>query len=113
MSSATWLPRIADFEGYTHLLGDTAGCAADSPPLDCSTPMTDEDAGQIGILEDRTDATNVPENSPTTPLVHRKPPMDGTRKSGRKSKTTARMGQGEIPVEAPPYRPRKSKYDLP
>ena len=110
VSSATWLPRVSDFEGYTRLFEDP------SPPSpECVTPMTDESdvLSQMRILEDKINGTNVPENSPSTPLVHRKPPVDGTRKSARKSKPPASVDQGgESPAETPPYKPRRSKYDL-
>jgi hypothetical protein len=111
VSAATWLPRMADFEGYTHLLDDMSTSSASecaSPPMECC------DAPMLHVaLTDRTNGTNVPENSttPSTPVVHRKPPpSDGPRKSERKPKPPARM---EMDVDAtPPYKPRKSKYDV-
>jgi hypothetical protein len=110
VGTATWLPRVADFEGYTHILDDMSTSSASecaSPPMEsCETPMSHV------VLTDRTIGMNVLENNktPSTPVVHRKPPIDGSRKSGRKPKPPARM---EMDVDAiPPYKPRKSKYDI-
>jgi hypothetical protein len=105
VSSATWLPRMADFEVYNRLVED------------CSTPMTPEsiDDGCVGtgisVLGDR---TNVPENMPMTPVVHRKSPIDGTRRSTRKSRTSNKNGNAASPIDPDilPYKPRKSKYDI-
>lgn len=106
VSAATWLPRMADFEGYARLFDDTS--------TECASPMEDYETPTQTILADRINATNVLENRPSTPVVHRKPPIDGTRKSGRKPKPSpARLEmEGKSPAETPTYKPRKSKYDV-
>ena len=111
VSSATWLPRMADFEGYAPLFKEGVLNLA-SPS--CESPMEDFiDAANYSILADRIHGTTVPEASSATPVVLRKPPNDGTRKSARKSKSLARPETGgESPVTDPPYKPRRSKYDV-
>jgi len=105
VGAATWLPRFADFEGYTHLFDDTS--------TECTSPMETCETPTHTILADRINATNVSENTPETPVLHRKPPIDGTRKSGRKSKPSARLEIGaDSLVETPTYKPRRSKYDI-
>jgi hypothetical protein len=105
VSAATWLPRFADFEGYTNLLDDTS--------TECTSPMETCETSTHTILADRINATNVPENTPETPVLHRKSPSDGTRKSGRKPKPSVRLEmEADSPVETPTYKPRRSKYDI-
>lgn len=108
VSAATWLPRMADFEGYAHLLEERMVTTSMSPA--CLSPMTDTVATPTEmVLGDR---TNVPESAPSTPTPLRKPPIDTSRKSNGKPKPAARS---EIQDESPattPYKPRKSKYDI-
>ena len=103
MSTATWLPRMADFAGYTPPFDDAAP-SFERPPLDMSTPT---------VLMDRMNGSSLPGIPASTPLVH-KPQIDGTRKSTRKSKRSASI---DVIVETPEaarstYKPRKSKYDI-
>jgi hypothetical protein len=106
VGNAPWLPRVADFESYNRLFddGDVVSPESASPMDFVSTPQS--------VLAERTNGLNVPENTPSTPVVHRKPPIDGTRKSARKLKPTVRIS-GTSPIESTPtYKPRKSKYDI-
>ena len=110
VSCATWLPRVGDFESYTRLFDDT------STSSDCASPMEtcEASAYAAAVLADRVNVNDISEhNTPSTPVVHRKPPIDGPRKSGRKPKLPARLETGEDSLVATPtYKPRRSKYDV-
>ena len=105
VSTATWLPRLADFEGCPKSLDDTS-----TVPSDCATPMEScKIPTSYLALTDRTNGTNVLENNdtPSTPVLHRK---TGTRKSQRKKLSAGRL---EMDIEeAPTYKPRRRKYDI-
>ena len=111
VSNATWLPRVADFEGYVRLFDDGSG--SNSVP---QSPMGSESM----ILVDKMNETNVSESTSKTgtktPVVHRKPPISdqaGTRKSARKSKrNSGRLDDWLKELATPTYKPRKSKYDI-
>jgi hypothetical protein len=108
MSTATWLPRLADFE-YTNIgLFEETPLTPKSPDIGPSTPMEDVEKG---VLEERSStAENVPE--PQTPVVQRKTKKgDGTRKSARKTRSPKRL-EKESESHEITYRPRKSKYDI-
>jgi len=107
VSAATWLPRVGDFEAYSPLLEEGGGMATS----DCGSPMVATPTHSV--LVDLVNGTNVPENCPSTPVLHRKPPIDTTRKSTRKTKLAARAETStENSFETPPYKPRRSKYDV-
>jgi hypothetical protein len=109
VSAATWLPRMADFEGYAHLLEERPAATYMSPS--CLSPMTDTTETPMEIVLG--DRTNVPENTPSTPTTNRKPPINSPRKSGRKPKPAVQSDvQDESPVTTPTYKPRRSKYDI-
>jgi hypothetical protein len=105
VSTATWLPRVGDFEGYIHLFDDDSAPSPGSP-----SPMDDVS----NALADRKNAANLPEAKVTTPVEHRKSLSDGPRKSTRKSKPTAARLESDWSngLATPTYKPRKSKYDV-
>lgn len=112
VSSASWLPRVADFKEYTRLFDEAPSSpVCDSPMEDCRTTSSPTDQVILG------DRTNMPEQSSSTPVVHRKVPIDGPRKSARKPKLASRStavntSASASPPETPQYKPRKSKYDI-
>ena len=107
VSAATWLPRVVDFEAYSPLLDEAGGMATS----DCGSPMVGTPT--YNVLLDLVNGTNVPENCPSTPVLQRKPPIDATRKSTRKTKLATRAETStENSFETPPYKPRRSKYDV-
>jgi len=107
VSAASWLPRVNDFEAYSPLLEEGGGMATS----DCGSPMVGTPTHSV--LVDLVNGTNVPENCPSTPVLHRKPPIDTTRKSTRKTKLAPRAETStENSFETPPYKPRRSKYDV-
>jgi hypothetical protein len=116
--AASWLPRVADFKEYNRLLeegGMSQGCASPMMEDGVSAAYSSPSTGQQ-ILGDR---TNIPEQmTPSTPVVRRKMPIDGTRKSARKAKPSARSTEVNLsagstsPSETPTYKPRRSKYDI-
>lgn len=111
VSNAPWLPRVADFEPYNRLLEDRSLGSPISP--DCTSPADFVYTPPENVLGERTNGLNVPENTPSTPVARRKAPIDGTRKSTRKLKPSTLGGMATTsPVEIPPYKPRKSKYDI-
>ena len=116
VSTATWLPRLADFE-YNIGIGDGFRLFEETPPTPMSptpgpvtphTPMQMDDIEKSVLGERSTALGNVP--MPETPVVQRKQSGDGTRKSARKTKTPKRL-ESDLQAEIN-YRPRKSKYDI-
>jgi hypothetical protein len=117
--SASWLPRLADFEGHTRLFDNPL--AAPSPEAGAS-PMYVEEMGGMAttVLRDRKNGngTNVSQTAASTPVVLRKSPTDGTRKSARRPKPRLETGMtptatADSPVATlAPYKPRRSKYDV-
>jgi hypothetical protein len=116
MRSASWLPRMADFEAYNRLLDNKVSTAA--TPESVASPACEEMGGvqPTTILGDRKNETNV--SRPSTPLVLRKVPTDGTRRSARKSILARKLETATSPdaqspsLTLPPYKPRRSKYDI-
>lgn len=109
VSTATWLPRFVDFEAYSPLLEEGGGMASS----DCGSPMMGTPMSSSSVLVDLVNGTNVPEHCPSTPVLHRKPPIDATRKSTRKTKLApGRRASEDNSFETPPYKPRRSKYDV-
>jgi hypothetical protein len=110
VSSATWLPRIADFEGYTNLLDDESHSGVEE-----GAHETVETSTETVMGGGRISGNNVSEQSILTPVLHHKTPTaDGRRKSARKSRSLA---HAETAIESPgastpTYKPRKSKYDV-
>jgi hypothetical protein len=107
VSQATWLPRVADFEGYTHLFDE--GCYSPQSPGEMEVAE--------GVLMEKMNETNVSDelrSARATPVSPRKRTSDGTRKSARKSKPTMARLEGDLmkELETPTYKPRKSKYDV-
>jgi hypothetical protein len=124
--SASWLPRVADFKEYNRLFEEEGHLS----PAGCDSPMMMDESGPIssssscspaqgGILGDRTNMLE--ETAPSTPVVQRKMAISNTgpRKSARKTKPSARSAEVNksaattSPSETPPYKPRRSKYDIP
>jgi hypothetical protein len=121
--SASWLPRVADFKEYNRLFEEEGHLS----PTGCESPMMTDEGGptssssscspaQGGILGDRTNMLE--EMVPSTPVVQRKLAISNTgpRKSARKTKPSARsaeVNKSASPTETPPYKPRRSKYDIP
>ena len=96
VSTASWLPRMADFEAYGRCFDDGSGNTSvpQSPMEDVVSMSTTQLA-----LADRKNGTNVPEGSGVTrKSIHRKSQqIDGTRKSARKSKpSAARLESGYL-----------------
>jgi len=111
VSSASWLPRVADFKEYRQLFEPPKSPVNDSPMEDCRASSSSPDQFILG------DRTNMLQQTSSTPVVHRKVPIDGPRKSARKSRplsrsTVVNTSGGESPPKTPEYKPRKSKYDI-
>ena len=107
VAQAPWLPRLADFEGYSQF-------------EDCSTPMSSSSAGENSItqssqsvLGEKMNGMNVPApgNAPMDATPELKTSVEKTRRSFRKP----RQSRNSVNLEDPdyvPYKPRKSKYDI-
>jgi hypothetical protein len=93
VSMATWLPRVADFEGYVKLFEEAGVRTPEESVEDRETVLVDRNM-------------NVADET-KTPVVRRKT-QSTRRKSVRKTKAVGDVSD----LATPTYKPRKSKYDI-